>query len=110
MAYKLKYNISFEHGEFTREQLGGDGGTDALMVVSILRYGYDLYKSPKSIAFFGVDGADAGADGIPDTDVFQVFTNLACHLMDLDTIPKWQKRIAATTFAAVKAVVARGRR
>jgi hypothetical protein len=103
--YHLKYMV--ERGQWTREELAGAGGCDAMVLVSILR-GPEPHSGANSIAFLHVDGYSA--DAPPMTEVFQVFVHLAHQLAESDELPRWQRELAQQTFDTAQAVILRDRR
>ncbi len=104
--YLLSYNLDLKKGPFTKEELKEKriGGTDALVIASIIKgneFG-EPHEGTKSIAFVTVDGRK-GIDNIPNTELFQVFANLAKYLSENCT--GYQQQIAKATFDNVKNIM-----
>lgn len=105
MTYKIKYDLKADYGDFTKEEIKieGKGGTDALLLTSIIRGNPDgePHVGSKSIAFIDIDGR--GKDfNIPDTELFQVMTHLALTIMENGVAPTWQLNICTGVFKIVQ--------
>lgn len=100
--YHIKYHV--ELGEFTKEQADGQGLTDALVLVSILR-GPKPHEGEKSIAIISADGYNGGQELI-STELFQVWTFLADMLSQEDDLAEWQKKMVAGVIDDVRQKIA----
>lgn len=101
--YLLAYDLMKKKGGFTKKELkeNGIGGADALVLVSIIRgneYG-EPHEGNKSIGFLTIDGRE-GIEDIPNTELFQVFVNLAKYLSE--NCIGYQKQIAKTVLDLMK--------
>jgi hypothetical protein len=93
-VYRIRYSV--QNGEFTKADLRGDGGCDAMMVVSIIR-GPD---GAVSHAFPSRDG-DTGEELAP-IELFKAWSALAHTLAEQADLPAWQKAIARDAFERVR--------
>lgn len=103
--YKLKYNLSSVDGEFTKEDLdqmiGDDiGGTDALLVFSI------LYPDDGSFStqMFSIDGCN-NKDELSDNEIFKVWSNLSYMLANSKNLSRIKKEISQLAFDSVREFV-----
>lgn len=101
--YHVKYDI--DHGEFTADKLreGGYGGTDAVVVISMLREA--AHQGPLSMAVASCDGTNGGEPVLP-TELFLAMTALADTIMKSGSVPSWQITICDVVLAATRRCVA----
>lgn len=95
--YKLKYHLTKEVGEFNKEDFKAeDGGTDALIVCSML-YPKDGSYSQN---FWSFDGRNEGKE-LPTGELFKFFMMMGATLAgraDLDPVRKEIAKMPANTF------------
>lgn len=96
-VYRIRYSV--QHGHFTKADLRGDGGCDAMLVVSIIR-GPD---GSVSYAFPSRDG-ETGEELAP-VELFKAWSMLAHQLAEQPELPDWQRSIAVDAFAGVRETV-----
>ena len=106
----LKYTVNLKPGGFTAEELkaSGDGGADAVVIVSIVRDGKPAHTGAVSFAVLSADivGYQGGeVPGIPVTELYQVMTMLAAQISDDTTAPTWQRNICADVMEKTRAIV-----
>lgn len=101
MTYKLKYRFSAEAGAFTKDEIGPDGGCDALILGSII--------SPEdggfSAAWLGVDGRSGEVTPLDALEMFKAWALLSAELMDADELPANLRAIARKAHEATRAHV-----
>lgn len=109
----LRYKIDFKPGGYTAEELkqSGDGGADAVVIVSIMRGGRPAHSGSVSFAVVTADsvGYEEGGDvpEIPVTELYQAMTMLAHRISQDPAAPQWQREICNATIEATRDVVAR---
>jgi hypothetical protein len=95
----LKYTVELKPGGYTAEELkqSGDGGADALVIVSIVRGGKPAHSGPVSFAVITADsvGYDGGdAPEIPVTELFSAVVMQCNQIAQDEVAPQWQRLIA----------------
>lgn len=109
----LKYTIELKQGGFTAEELkaSGDGGADAIVVVSIQRGGKPAHTGRVSFAILSADSVgydeNVGAQEVPATELYQAMTMLAHQLSESVDVPQWQRDICADVMEKTRAIVNR---
>lgn len=106
----LRYRVDLKPGGYTKEELtaSGDGGADAVVIVSIMRDGKSPHSGPKSFAVLSADsvGYDGGdVPDIPVTEMYQVMTMLCQRIAETPSAPQWQREIAEATVEATRGVL-----
>lgn len=94
--YSVKYRIEF--GEWTREEIGLDGGCDQFLLVSIIGK-LATPGSEVSIAFVSENGEGEELNG---TQLFQIWSTLAGNLSERNDISPMAKAITTEAFLEVK--------
>jgi len=117
-VYKLTYQVDANPEGMTAEQLevSGKGGSDAMLICSILRLnetGAFGGGGGKSFLFLTKDGTTG--EEIPLTEMFQVFNHLAYELLqrgkkDPGKLPVWQAVIASEAFERTREHILASRR
>jgi hypothetical protein len=79
--YRLKYDLKHEAGIFKKEELGTEGGTDALLIGSIL-FPHDGSYSQD---FTSVDGRNKGKP-LSDHDLFKFWILMGAKLGEPDRV------------------------
>lgn len=102
-TYKLKYGFKFETGDFTKAELGADGGADALVVASIVR----PPDGSLSLAFLSKEGSTG--EEVSDSELFKVWALLAARLLESDIDGGRRKILEAAHESVRKMVTARAR-
>ena len=108
----LRYKVDFKPGGYTAEELrqSGDGGADAVVIVSIMRGGKPAHTGSVSFAVLTADsvGYEEGKDvpDIPVTELYQAMTMLAHRISQDPDAPQWQRDICEATVEATRNVVA----
>jgi hypothetical protein len=107
-TYRVRYKVEF--GEWTREQLGPDGGADAVMIASVMR------EKPNSRGGDGgsVNTAFLSRDGFTGEELsagelFKIWGVLASHLTEELPAGSWQREVVAEAFTCIRAGIMRAR-
>ena len=104
----LRYKIDLKPGGYTAEELkqSGDGGADAVVIVSIMRDGRPPHSGSVSFAVRSADsvGYEEGksASEIPVTELYQAMTMLAHRISQDPAAPQWQRDICNATVEATR--------
>lgn len=104
--YHLKYYLKTECGVFTKEQLDAEnnedlGGTDALMLVSVIDH------EGLSVQVFTFDGRTKLS--MPDADAFKAWILMANRFIDSEDIPEAYRTIAVEAFLKMRCLIAEGK-
>jgi hypothetical protein len=123
--YSIKYKLDIQAKKrgFTKQELIADnaGGTDALVVISIIRHGEEAHEGSKSFALVSRDGFLAGDPNevdlsIPNTELFQVMSFIAKKIADAPAfagdeagkrkaVPGWQRAVANQVLERTRAAL-----
>lgn len=95
-TFALRYDIQAEPGPWTREQLGTMGGTDAVIIQSLVFPEDGTF----SLATFTNDGRTGGP--VEATDIFRAWIAQAAGLIDSGALPHWQEAICAEALDHVR--------
>lgn len=93
--YKLKYSLDANPGEFDKDEIT-DGGTDALIVGSLLFPEDGSYSQ----TYFSIDGRNKGK-AVPVMDEFKFWLLMAKSLSENEKLPEGRRafcRMAFDTF------------
>lgn len=104
MAYKIKYTMSIERGDFEKLEGKGEnvGMCDAFIFASILKQGGGF-----SAIIAGKDGTQPlGSDGVQDVDIFKVWAMIAAGLKESPRLNDAQRRVMGEAHATISKSVA----
>lgn len=102
-TYHLRYAMTLTPGKFAKAELGGDGGTDALLLASVL-YPPD---GSLSVCFLSKDGRTG--EEMEDSELFKVWAMLAHQLAESETLGEVKWAICVATHEAIRAALAKAR-
>jgi hypothetical protein len=108
MKYPVRYSIQRREPPdgWTKDELGVDGGADALVIMSIVRsptLGVLVGRPATSQAVLSVDGETG--ERLADVDLFQAWVAMARGLMDLENLSDEAQMICRRAFEAVQAQI-----
>lgn len=92
--YRLKYDLKYKAGAFTKEELGKQGGTDALVMGSCI-FPHD---GSYSQTFWSIDGRNGGKP-LSDHDIFKFWIMMGAALGDPDRKLDEGRRMFASSVA-----------
>ncbi len=97
--YKLRWDLKFDCGEFSKKKLGGRGGTDALVVASL------LYPDDGSFSatWYSYDGRHQGRS-LEDEEVFKLWALMAIRLSESETLGEGHRVFLTHVHEAIRDV------
>ena len=99
-SYKLRWDLKFDCGQFSKEELGESGGTDALVVASLL-YPDDGGFSASYLSF---DGRDQGM-ALDDIELFKLWAMMAAHLSESETVGEGRRALLKQVHETIREAV-----
>ena len=103
-GYKLRWDLKFDCGEFSKEELGESGGTDALVIGSLL-YPED---GSFSATWFSCDGRDEGKP-LDDQEIFKFWAMMAYSLSESKTLGEGHRALLRQVHETIRDAVLLGR-
>jgi hypothetical protein len=107
----LRYTIDLKPEGYTAEELkqAGDGGADAIIVVSIMRGGRPPHSGSVSYAIISADSVGYGGGDVPEvpvTEIFQATTMMAHRVSQDEGAPQWQRDLCNELVEKTRDIVA----
>jgi hypothetical protein len=95
-VYPLRYSVESRPGGWRKEELGEDGGADAVIIVSLI-FGEDGSRSEMTLS---LDGRTKKQ--LPDIELFKTWVGFAYQLQDSPTLSPAARAICRLAYMTVR--------